>query len=91
MTKKTILFVVLLFFLNSVIAPNFASGMGQSSWISDSVGWGLLGGLLVFIGIVYYKNKASKEPKEDEKKDKLTKKKVEKRIAPSGALVLLRW
>ena len=91
MTKKPILFVLLLLFLNAVIAPSFASAMGQSSFISDSVGWGLLAGFLVVLGIVYYNNKASKEPKEVEKEDKLTKKRIEKHIAPSGELVLLRW
>lgn len=91
MTKKTILFVLLLLFLNSVIVPNFASAMGQSSTISDSVGWGLLAGFLIVLGIVYYKDKASKEAKEHKKEDKLIKKKVEECIAPSGELVLVRW
>ena len=91
MTKKTILFVLLLLFLNSVIVPNFASAMGQSSTISDSAGWGLLAGFLVVLGIVYYYNKPSNESKEEKKGNKLTKKKVEERVTPSGELVLFRW
>jgi hypothetical protein len=39
--------------------------MGQSSTISDSAGWGLLAGFVLFLGIVYYYNKSSKEPKEE--------------------------
>ena len=85
------MFVLLLLFLNSVIVPNFASAMGQSSTISDSAGVGLLVGFLVVLGIVYYYNKSSKEPKKDKKENRLTKKKVEERITPSGELVLFRW
>jgi Ca2+/Na+ antiporter len=91
MNKKVILCVLVLLFLNSVIVPNFASAMGQSSTISDSAGWGLLAGFIVVLGIVYYYNKHSKEPKEEKKEDKLTKKKVEGRLTPSGELVLFRW
>ena len=91
MIKKAFMFVLLLLFLNSVIVPNFASAMGQSSTISDSAGVGLLVGFLVVLGIVYYYNKSSKEPKKDKKENRLTKKKVEERITPSGELVLFRW
>ncbi len=91
MTKKAIIFVMLLLFLNSIIFPNFASAMGQSSSVSDAAGVGLLVGFVV-VGIVYYYyKKTPKEPKEDKKENKLTKKKVEERINPSGELVLLRW
>jgi hypothetical protein len=91
MAKKAIIFVLLLLFLNSVILPNFASAMGQSSTISDSAGWGLLAGFLIVLGIVYYHNKPSKEPKEEKKENKLTEKNAEERMTPSGQLVLLRW
>lgn len=91
MNKKAILFVLLLFLLNSVIVPNFVSAMGQSSTISDSAGWGLLAGFIVVLGIVYYYNKHSKESKKEKKEDKLTKKKVEESMTPSGELVLFRW
>ena len=91
MMKKAIVFVMLLLFLNAIIFPNFASAMGQSSTVSDAAGVGLLVGFVV-VGIVYYYyKKAPKEPKEDKKENKLTKKKVEERITPSGELVLLRW
>ena len=91
MTKKAIIFVMLLLFLNSIIFPNFASAMGQSTTISDTAGVGLLVGFVV-VGIVYYYHKKTpKEPKEDKKENKLTKKKVEERITPSGEFVLLRW
>jgi hypothetical protein len=65
--------------------------MGQSSTISDSVGWGLLAGFVVVLGIVYYYNKSSKAPKKDKKESKSTQKAVDDRIPPSGNLVLLRW
>ena len=90
MIKKAIIFVLLLLFLNSVIIPNFASAMGSSN-MSDAAVGGIVVGCLVVLGIVYYKNKSSKEPKEDKKENKLTKKKVEERITPSGELVLFRW
>ncbi len=91
MTKKAIIFVMLLLFLNSIIFPNFASASGQYSGVSDAAGVGLLVGFFVVLGIVYYYKKPSKEPKEDKKENKLTKKKVEERITPSGEFVLLRW
>jgi len=91
MTKKAIIFVMLLLFLNSIIFPNFASAMGQSSSVSTAAGVGLLVGFVVVgIGYYYYK-KTPKEPKEDKKENKLTKKKIEERITPSGEFVLLRW
>jgi Ca2+/Na+ antiporter len=91
MMKKAIIFVMLLLFLNSIIFPNFASAMGQSSTVSDAAGVGLLVGFVV-VGIVYYYyKKTPKEPKEDKQENKLTKEKVEERITPSGELVLLRW
>ena len=91
MMKKAIIFVMLLLFLNSIIFPNFASAMGQSSSISDAAGVGLLIGFFVVLGITYYYNKPPKEPKQDKKGNKLTKKKVEEPITPSGELVFLRW
>jgi Ca2+/Na+ antiporter len=91
MTKKAIIFVMLLLFLNSIIFPNFASAMGQSSSVSDAAGVGLLVGFVV-VGIVYYYyKKTPKEPKEDKKENKLTKEKIGKRITQSGEFVLLRW
>ena len=91
MMKKAIVFVMLLLFLNAIIFPNFASAMGQSSTVSDAAGVGLLVGFVVVgIGYYYYK-KTPKKPKEDKKENKLTKKKIEERITPSGELVLLRW
>ncbi|MEJ2232444.1 MAG: hypothetical protein P8X67_00830 [Syntrophobacterales bacterium] len=91
MTKKAIIFVMLLLFLNSIIFPNFASAMGQSSSVSTSAGVGLLVGFVV-VGIVYYYyKKTPKEPKEDKKENKLTKEKIGKRITQSGEFVLLRW
>ena len=53
MMKKAIIFVMLLLFLNSIIFPNFASAMGQSSSISDAAGVGLLIGFFVVLGITY--------------------------------------
>ena len=65
MTKKAIIFVMLLLFFNAIIFPNFASAMGQSSSVSTAAGVGLLVGFVV-VGIVYYYyKKAPKEPKED--------------------------
>jgi Ca2+/Na+ antiporter len=91
MTKKALIFVMLLLFFNWIILQNFASAMGQSSSISDAAGVGLLVGFVV-VGIVYYYyQKTPKEPKEDKEENKLTKKKIEERITPSGQLVLFRW
>jgi hypothetical protein len=50
MTKKTVIFVMVLLFLSSAVVPNFVSAMGQSSIISDSVGRGLLAGSVVVFG-----------------------------------------
>ena len=91
MTKKAIILVMLLLFLNAIIFPNFASAMGQSSSVSTGAGVALLVGFVV-VGIVYYYyKKTSKEPTEDKEENKLTKKKIEERITPSGQLVLFRW
>ena len=93
MTKKVIIFVSLLLFLNSVIVPNFASGFYPESSlrISDSVGWGLVAGCLIVLGIAYYYSKSQKESKEEKKENKSTKKKIDEHITPSGKLVLLKW
>ena len=63
--------------------------MGQSSTISDTTGVGLLVGFFIFLGIVYYHNKASKQPKEEKNENRLTKKKIEERTTPSGDLEIL--
>ena len=99
MTKKAIIFVILLLFLNSIIFPNFASAIvvpepsGSDSNVSTGAAVALLVGAVVVLGLgaIYYYKKSSKEPKEDKKENELTKKKVEERITPSGQFILLRW
>ena len=92
MTKKTIILILLIVFLSSVIVPNYASAMGTSLVISDSVGWGLLAGFIILIGgIIYYQRKSSTDPKEDKKEKEAAKKITQSCITPEGEYVLFRW
>ena len=78
MAKKMFIFILLLFFMNSLIVPNITSAMGQSSFVSDEVGWGLLAGFVIFMGIVYYKSKTSTESKKEKDEKKVSKKKLKR-------------
>ena len=94
MTKTTIIFALLLFFLNSVAIPNYVSAMGSSAHVSDQAGWLMVGGLVLALGIWYLYanyNTPSKEPQEDKKENKQINEKVVDNSTPSGELVFLKW
>jgi len=84
--------VFVIVFLNSMIVPNYVLAMGQSGTIDDSVGWGLLAGFVIVLGIlVYYHHKAPEEQKEDKKENKETRYRPDNRIGQAGDFVIIRW
>jgi len=92
MIKKAIIFSFIFALLCSLVAPDFANAMGQSSTISDEAGYVLAGVGIVLLGTLLYLSLSEDNYTEESYNQKeLIQETVEKNVSPSGELVFLRW